>query len=154
MTESVCKSFFATLYKRGENHYNRIDMYRERGLHGMKLRLQKWDLAAIAGILLVAVVLFCLFLPRESGACAEVYQDGRLVRRVFLSEDQEFTVTGKYTNTVTVRNGKIAVTASDCPGGDCVGCGWQKNAGKSIVCLPNALEIRVTSGGEVDFVVG
>ena len=119
----------------------------------MKLRFQKWDLAAIAGVLLLAVVLVCLFLPGQRGACAEIYQDGKLLRRVSLTVDQEFTVTGEFTNTVTVQNGRIAVTASDCPGEDCVGCGWQGNAGRSIVCLPNGLEIRVISDGEVDFVV-
>ena len=69
--------------------------------------------------------------------------------------EQEFTVTGDYTNTITVRDGKIAVTASDCPGHDCVSCGWVEHGGKSIVCLPNGLEIRVLADrGDVDFVVG
>lgn len=120
----------------------------------MKLRFQKWDMAAVAGVLLLAAVLFCLFLPESGGARAEIYQDGKLIRTLSLGVDQEFTVAGKYTNTVTVRDGRIAVTESDCPGEDCVGCGWQSSSGRSIVCLPNALEIRVISGGEVDLVVG
>ena len=57
--------------------------------------------------------------------------------------------------TVTVKNGKIAVTHSDCPGKDCVGCGWQSQSGRSLVCLPNRMEIRiVTAKSDVDFVVG
>jgi len=56
---------------------------------------------------------------------------------------------------VTVKNGKIAVTHSDCPGKDCVGCGWQSQSGRSLVCLPNRMEIRiVTAKSDVDFVVG
>ena len=123
----------------------------------MRLRFQKWDIAVIAAILVMALAVFAAFLPREDApaAYAEIYQDGKLLKTVMLSEDQEFTVTGRYTITVTVCDGKIAVTHSDCPGGDCVSCGWLDGAGRSIVCLPNALEIRVLAGsGDVDFVVG
>ena len=123
----------------------------------MKLRFQKGDMAAVAGVVLLAALVFALFLPRQNAdaAYAEVYQDGKLIRTVSLGEDQEFTVGGSYCNTVTVRDGKIAVTGSNCPGEDCVGCGWQGSAGRSIVCLPNGLEIRVVAGsGDVDFVVG
>lgn len=123
----------------------------------MHLRFQKWDIAVIAAILAVALAVFAAFLPQRStpGGYAEIYQDGKLLQTVSLSEDQEFTVTGKCTSTITVRDGKIAVTASDCSGNDCVSCGWLDHPGQSIVCLPNGLEIRVLGiGGDVDFVVG
>ncbi len=126
-------------------------------MHSWKLRFQKWDLVAIVAVALLAVGVFCLFLPRsDSGAaCAEIYLDGRLLRTVSLAEDQTFSVTGDYNNEITVRDGKIAVTASGCPGADCVHSGWIGGAGRSIVCLPNGLEIRVVSGrDDVDFVVG
>ena len=123
----------------------------------MHLRFQKWDIAVIAGVALLAVLMFSLFLPQKdaTGAYAEVYRDGELVKTVTLSQDQTFVVDGKYCNTITVRDGEIAVTASDCPGADCVHCGWISGTGRSIVCLPNGLEIRVIGGnGDVDFVVG
>lgn len=122
----------------------------------MRLRFQKGDMLAIAGVLLLAALVFVLFLPKEdAAACAQIYQNGKLIKTVSLAEEQEFTVTGPYSNTVTVRDGKIAVTGSNCPGEDCVSCGWLGSTGRSIVCLPNALEIRVVAGnGEVDFVVG
>lgn len=126
-------------------------------MHSMKLRFQKGDMVAVAVVVLLAVLVFVLFLPKEdtSAAYAEIYQDGKLIKTVSLAVDQEFTVTGKYTNTVTVCDGKIAVTQSDCLGGDCVSCGFVDSAGRSIVCLPNGLEIRVMAGsGNVDFVVG
>lgn len=123
----------------------------------MRLRFQKGDIAAIASVLLLAVLVFVLFLPKSDApaAYAEIYQNGKLIKTVSLARDQEFTVAGKYSNTVTVRSGKIAVTHSDCPGEDCVSCGWQNSTGRSIVCLPNGLEIRVVAeNGDVDFVVG
>lgn len=122
----------------------------------IQLRFQKWDIAVIGAVLALAVLIFVLFLPKqEAAACAEIYLNGELVKTVSLSEDQEFTVAEKYSNTITVSSGKIAVTASDCPGEDCVHSGWMEATGRSIVCLPNGLEIRIVSGsGDVDFVVG
>lgn len=122
-----------------------------------KFRFQKWDMVAIFGVALLAVLVFALFLPGSRGteAYAEIYLEGKLVTIVSLTEEQTFLVTGAYSNTISVRDGKIAVVASNCPGEDCVHCGWAENAGKSIVCLPNGLEIRVVAeNGDVDFVVG
>ena len=126
-------------------------------IHGMRLRFQKGDYLAAAVTLLLAAAVFLAFLPRETGEIptAQIYLDGVLIREVHLEDTQEFTVTGDYTNTVTVRDGKIAVTASDCPGGDCVHSGWIGTSGRSVVCLPNRMEIRVVSiSGEVEFGVG
>ena len=122
----------------------------------MKLGFQKWDILAIGAVLLLAAFVFVLFLPKSTHAPAraEIYLNGKLIRTVFLSKDGEFTVEGDYTNTLSVRDGKIAVTHSTCPGGDCVSCGWLGSAGRSIVCLPNGLEIRVVAEGDVDMIVG
>lgn len=123
---------------------------------GMRLRFQKGDMLAVAGVVLLAALVFTLFIPGRDVPAdrAEVYQDGRLIKTVLLAQDQEFTVEGRYTGIIAVRDGKIAVIRSDCPGEDCVGCGWVGSSGGSIVCLPNRLEIRVvTESADVDFVV-
>ena len=122
-----------------------------------KLTFQKGDLIAVGLVVLLAVIVGLCFLPRRTDAAcvAQIYQNGELIKTLSLEEDQEFTVTGSYTNTVTVKDGRIAVTASDCPGEDCVHSGSAGSVGRSIVCLPNALEIRITAGeADVDFVVG
>ena len=122
----------------------------------MKLDFQKRDFLAIGAVLLLAAFVFVLFLPKDSQAPAhaEIYLGGNLIKTVSLWEDQELTIEGTYTNILSVRDGKIAVTHSTCPGEDCVHCGWLDSAGRSIVCLPNGLEIRVVSAGDVDIIVG
>ena len=123
----------------------------------MRLQFQKGDYIAIAATLLFALAVFLAFLPgdRNPGGRAELYLDGALYRTVSLNVPQEFAVVAEFRNTVTVKDGKIAVTASDCPGGDCMHSGWVDSSGRSIVCLPNRLEIRIVSeSGDVDFVVG
>lgn len=115
------------------------------------------DLLAIGAVLLLAVLCFLGFLPKgsEEGSRAQIYQDGELLMTVSLDQDQQFTVEGDYTNIVTVTDGQIAITESDCPGQDCVHSGAVHSSGRSLVCLPNSLEIRVVSGeADVDFVVG
>ena len=120
-----------------------------------RLRFRKWDIAAFGAVVLLAALVFALFLPGQDGVYAQIYQDGKLIKIVPLDQDGEFEIVGRFTNTVAVRDGKIAVIRSDCPGEDCVSCGWIGGSGRSVVCLPNGLEIRVISDKtDVDFVVG
>lgn len=129
----------------------------ETGHNGMRLRFQKGDFIAIGAVLLLAVAVLLLFLPAKSasGGVAEIYKDGVLIKTVPLNADTELTVENGYTNVITVRDGKIAFTDADCPGEDCVHSGWIDSPGRSLVCLPNRVEIRVVSGeSDVDFVVG
>ena len=123
----------------------------------MRLRFQKEDILAVAVPLVLAVVFFCAFLPGKAQEAlkAEIYLDGRLVKTVSLREEQSFVLEGDWRNTVSVKDGRICVSHSDCPGEDCVHSGWIGSAGRSIVCLPNRMEIRIPGDrGDVDFIVG
>lgn len=82
---------------------------------------------------------------------AQIRKDGTLIKTVNLAIDQEFSVDGH--NTVTVKDGKIAVTWADCPDGYCVSRGFRSSGG-DIVCLPNRLVISFTGEQEIDGVVG
>jgi hypothetical protein len=119
-------------------------------------RFRRGDFLAIGLVAAAAVAALLLFLPKEEVAgSVQVYQDGVLLRSVPLNQDQDFTVTGRYTNTVSVKDGAVAIIRSDCPGEDCVNCGWAQHPGKSIICLPNGVELRlVGTESDVDFVVG
>lgn len=121
------------------------------------LRFRKGDLLAIALVLILAVAVTVTYLPKDhSGPVkAEVYHRGELVKTLTLDADIQFEIVGKYTNLIAVCDGKIGITESNCPGEDCVHSGTIKAPGRSIVCLPNEVEIRVVSGqSDVDFVVG
>ena len=121
------------------------------------LRFRKGDVLAIVLVAVIAVVVAVCFLPKsQTGPVqAQIYQEGVLLKTLPLDTDTSFEVTGKYTNTITVENGKIAITASDCPGEDCVHSGAIHSSGRSLVCLPNEVEVRVVnSQSDVDFVVG
>lgn len=122
-----------------------------------KLRFCKGDWLAIAMVILLAVSVALCFLPKgeTTAAQAQIYMNGQLVKTVSLYEEQMFWLEGTYSNQITVTEGTIAITASDCPGQDCVHSGSIRGTGRSLVCLPNGVEIRVVSAeADVDFVVG
>lgn len=87
----------------------------------------------------------------EDAAVAEVYSHGELVATLPLAIDREITVDEK--NTVTVKDGKVAVTWADCPDQYCVERGYC-SGGADVVCLPNRLVISFTGEQELDGVSG
>lgn len=118
------------------------------------------DAVAIAFVILAALILLLtmtLFRGKAASLRAEIRMNGEMIHEMPLGEDAEFTVEGVYTNHVSVRNGQVAITESSCPGGDCMHSGWIRENGRSIICLPNRVEIRVVGGApeenEVDAVV-
>ncbi len=124
--------------------------------HHMKLSFCKGDILAIvivAAIALLVSVIFWTSIGAEEGSVVHVYQEGELIREISLNVDTEFVIEGKYENVVTIKDGKAAITESDCPGTDCVHSGWIHEAGRNIVCLPNRVELRIEGTSEVDFVV-
>ena len=125
--------------------------------HGENLRFRKGDWLAIGLVAVLAVAVLVCFLPGgdTSAAYAEIYLDGQLLHTLPLSENQTLLVEDQYTNHIAIKDGAIAFTASDCPGQDCVHSGAIHTAGRSLVCLPNRVEIRVVGhSSDVDFVVG
>ena len=122
----------------------------------MKLTFCKTDFLAIAIVAVIAILVSIVFwtsIGEKEGSMVSVYQDGTLIQEISLDSDTEFVIEGAYENVVTIRDGKAAITKSDCPGTDCVHSGWIHEAGRSIVCLPNRVELRVEGASEVDFVV-
>ena len=122
----------------------------------MKLEFCKYDFLAIgivAAIAILVSVIFWTSVGAEEGSMLSVYQEGALIKEFSLDSDVEFVIEGDYKNVITIKDGKAAITESDCPGTDCVHSGWIHEAGRSIVCLPNRVELRIEGTSEVDFVV-
>ena len=122
-----------------------------------KLRFRKGDWLAVALVILIAASVMLCFLPKsgDAGAQAQIYLGGELIKTVPLNRDQTFLVEDRFVNRITVADGAICFSDSDCPGRDCVHSGSIHSAGRVLVCLPNGVEIRVVSQtSDVDFVVG
>ena len=118
------------------------------------MKTRTWIILLCAALLACAGLSIWLLLPGEPAAQAEVWLDGELYQTVELNKEQEFTVEGPYgTNTVTVRDGKVAVTAASCPDHYCIERGFC-DGGAQIVCLPNRLVIKFVGEQEVDGAAG
>ena len=119
------------------------------------VKTKTWILliAAIAAVCLGLSIF--LLLPGGDAVYAEISSGGKIVRTVNLRIDQQFTVAGETggSNTVTVRDGRIAVTAADCPDHYCMERGFC-NSGTPIVCLPNRLVIQFQGEQSVDAAAG
>ncbi len=103
-------------------------------------------------IVIAALALLCLpLLNREPARFARILSGGQEITVVDLSKNQEFTVAQK--NTVTVKDGKIAVTWADCPDHYCMKRGFCAG-GTPIVCLPNKLTVEFLGEQTVDGAVG
>ena len=124
----------------------------------LRLKFRKGDIAAIIIVIALIIGTWAALIPgADTGAAAQIYLDGKLVHEMPLDVDAEYTVSGDYDNVVVVSRGSVSIKESDCPGADCVHSGAVSDAGRSIVCLPNRVEVRVIGGNdepEVDFVVG
>lgn len=95
-----------------------------------------------------------LMLPGEAATHAQIVSDGKVLHTVALGIDQEFVIeNGNGRNTVTVKDGKIAVTEANCPDHYCMARGWC-DSGTQIVCLPNNLIIRFLGEQTIDAVIG
>ena len=115
----------------------------------------KYWIAILAAILVISVVAsVTLLLPGKASSWAQISSDGQIYRMLNLNADQQFTVpcSGGH-NTVTVKDGKIAVTEASCPDQYCVRQGFC-SSGRAIVCLPNKLVISFVGEQEIDGQIG
>ena len=109
-------------------------------------------LIGLVFMLCTALVLFPA--GNEPASSAQITSEGKTIRILDLNVEQELTVTVENgTNTITVKDGKIAVTEADCPDQYCVRQGFC-NGGKQIVCLPHKLVISFLGESEIDGAVG
>ena len=119
------------------------------------MKTRTWIILFAALLILCGGLSIPLLLPGEASTHAEITSQGKLLKTVDLRIDQEFTVETPEggTNTITVAEGKIAVTQANCPDHYCMQRGYC-NSGTEIVCLPNRLVIRFLGEQTIDAVVG
>ena len=96
------------------------------------------------GLLLCAAALSAyVTLSRDAGTvCTVTY--GSASETFSLSDDRTIPVLSNgHALTVTITNGAVSVTVSDCPDGVCVNSGTISRAGQAIVCVPAQVTVRV-----------
>lgn len=110
----------------------------------MKWRIADFFVIALVLICALAIWLYPFF--TKSGEHARIEQ-AQTLQKVSLFEDSEIQLDGA---TVSVKNGKIAITQSDCPDKVCIKTGEISKKGETIVCVPNEIVITIEGEQEVD----
>ena len=110
----------------------------------------------VFSLILFAIVLAVIFTsrPKEDATKAHVYYQGETVYVLDLSEDKQVQVKTEHGIVhIEVKEGKIHVLSSPCPGQTCVHQGEKSQAGESIICAYEGVLISLhgeTSGvGEI-----
>ena len=116
----------------------------------MDMKTKYW-LMLFGAAAAACIALSLPLLNTDQARFAQITSKGEVVKTVDLFVDQEFTVDDK--NTVTVKDGRIAVTWADCPDHYCMKRGFCAG-GTDIVCLPNRLVISFLGEQEIDAAIG
>ena len=117
--------------------------------------------AVVIALVIVAALAILLTVTFYGGSGenlkVEIWKNGEKMQELSLQKNTVVKVEGEYINEITVMDGRVAITDSNCPGKDCVHSGWIGRNGRSVVCLPNRVEVRITGGSfeenDVDAVV-
>lgn len=117
----------------------------------MKIKLG--DFAIVLLIVFVSIAGF--FFANQSGDTVIVEVDGKVIASFNLNDTVEYKYEGKYTNIISIKDGKAFIGVSDCPDNTCVYSGVVNSGGRVICCLPNKLVLRVEkSNNRTDVITG
>lgn len=108
--------------------------------------------AVLAVFFAAAAAIWIQVHSSSEGKTAAIYQDGRLLRRIPLTDgtNESFKLksSGGGYNTIRISDGKIGITAADCPDMLCVKMGMISSTGCPISCLPHKLVIQIEDAKE------
>lgn len=116
----------------------------------LRLSFRKGDWFAIIGVVALTIAVACFYgslSSTEGVQTVQIFQNNQLLKEVSLDAEITIPVEGDYRNVIEISEGMVAIIESDCPGADCVHSGSISKVGRSIVCLPNKVEVRIVGEG-------
>ena len=122
--------------------------------------IKKADIILLIVILAVGIPMSVLSLTAGTGGDkVKISTDGQVYGIYPLNEDCEIDVTEDgHTNHITIKDGQVSMTFSDCRNQICVESGAISQTKDTIVCLPNKIVIEITGGSGdgsgVDIITG
>lgn len=116
---------------------------------------KKADILLLIALLLLGI-LSIAFVQLRSGDATDtvvITVDGKAFGSYPLSQDREIEVQTEFGfNRVTIQDGCVSITESDCPGHDCEAFGWISQARQVILCMPHRLCVSIEGETDVDMV--
>lgn len=103
-------------------------------------------LAVVAVVFIGAVIATCMMFMDSDSEYVEVLQDNKVIMTIDISDERDnvwhIESSDGGWNEITLKDGKISVTDSDCPDKTCIKTGNLRSESVPIVCLPHKLVIR------------
>jgi len=112
------------------------------------LMIKKADII-LTVILIIAglAISYAFSTGKTAGDELLITADGRKFGSYSLLEDRNITVKQEgHINKVTIKDGVVSMTFSDCKGQDCVKQHSISETGETIICLPNKIVLEITGG--------
>lgn len=89
------------------------------------------------------------FAAGTAGQKAVITVDGKLYGTYSLAENQTIEIRqNNHINKITIKNGSVQMSYSDCRNQVCVKDGSIRDTNQSLVCLPNKVMVEITGGKE------
>lgn len=113
----------------------------------MKIKKADIILAIVIAIVGIASSLYLTFsdVPVKNGKVV-IHQNNKVYGEYSLYEDRVITVKDDdHINKITIKNGNVQMTFSNCKNQDCVKQGTIDDSSKSIVCLPHKVVVEIKS---------
>lgn len=112
--------------------------------------IKKADIILFVVLVVISLGLWWFSLADQvSGQKALVTVDGEEYGIYSLSEDKTVEIKQHgHTNKITIKNGTVQMTYSDCKNQNCVETGKIDKTSQTIVCLPNKVMIQIVGGEE------
>ena len=102
-------------------------------------------------ILNILIILLCVSIPiclsvfaKDDIKSVYISHDGNVERIVNLSENFTYHTHGVE---VTVEDGRVYVSNTNCPDRLCMKMKHAENVGDSIICVPNKVSVRIVGNG-------
>ena len=121
--------------------------------------LRKADLALFLIFLVLGIsTVFFISDSGRDGKQVLIKTGGQLYGTYDLSKDQTIKVVyNGHHNNITIKNGKVSMSFSDCLNQNCVHQGKISNTSQAIICLPNQIVVEIVDtkkngGDDIDVI--
>lgn len=108
--------------------------------------IKKADIILAAALIIIGLTLsFILTSDKSAGDELIIKADGKKFGSYSLLENKEIIIKkNSHINKVTINDGVVSMSFSDCTGQDCVNHHPISDSGETIICLPNKIVLEIT----------
>lgn len=114
--------------------------------------IKKADIILAAVLIIVGLAMsYILSFGQTVGSELLITCNGEKFGSYSLAEDREIVIDrNDHINKVTIKNGVVSMSFSDCHGQDCIHQGEIDKSGETVICLPNKVVLEI-NGGETEY---